>query len=155
MFAWNLLLAIAWVVLLGEATLRSFASGFILGYLLLWLLPHARGGSAYFRRVITFIRFAGFYVWKLVLANLRVAYDVITPHYFMRPGIVAIPLSASTDLEITVLAAVIGLTPGTVALDVSRDRRILYLHAMYIDDPDELRREVKHDYERRVMELLR
>ena len=73
----------------------------------------------------------------------------------MRPGVIGIPLDAKTDLEITMLANVISLTPGTLSLDVSPDRKTLYIHAMYVVDPDELRREIKDGLERRLMELLR
>ena len=68
---------------------------------------------------------------------------------------VAIPLDAETDAEITLLANLITLTPGTLSLDVSDDRRVLYIHAMYVDDVEELRRSIKDGFEKRVMELLR
>lgn len=73
------------------------------------------------------------------------------------PGVIAIPLDARTDTEITLLANLITLTPGSVSLDLSRDRRLLYVHAMYIDggDIEAYRRSVKEGLERRVLELLR
>jgi multicomponent Na+:H+ antiporter subunit E len=73
------------------------------------------------------------------------------------PGVVAIPLDARTDAEIALLANLITLTPGSVTLDISEDRRVLYVHAMYIDggDVDAYRRSVKEGLERRVLELLR
>ena len=60
-----------------------------------------------------------------------------------------------TDLEITLLANLITVTPGSFSLDVSDDRSVLYVHAMYVDDPEALRREIKDGFERRVLELLR
>ena len=89
------------------------------------------------------------------LANLRVAFDVVTPTSYARPGIVAVPLDARTDVEITLLSNLITMTPGSLAIDVSDDRTVIYVHAMFVDDPDELRREIKEDLERRVLELLR
>ena len=80
---------------------------------------------------------------------------MITPPFYSRPGIVAVPLDARTDFEIMTLANLISLTPGTLSLDVSEDRRTLYVHAMFIDDPDALRREIKQGMERRVLEALR
>lgn len=73
------------------------------------------------------------------------------------PGVVAIPLDAHTDAEITLLANLITLTPGSVSLDLSEDRQVLYVHAMYIDggDVEAYRRSVKEGLERRVLELLR
>ena len=73
----------------------------------------------------------------------------------MRPGVIGIPLDAETDLEITMLANVISLTPGTLSLDVSEDRKTLYIHAMYVENPDDLRTEIKDGLEKRLLELLR
>jgi multicomponent Na+:H+ antiporter subunit E len=101
------------------------------------------------------LNLALFFIWELILANLRVAYDVVTPRHHMRPGVIGVPLAAHTDLEITVLSSMISLTPGTLSLDVSADRKILYIHAMYIDDVDAVRRKIKDGFERRVLEVLR
>jgi multicomponent Na+:H+ antiporter subunit E len=68
---------------------------------------------------------------------------------------VAIPLDVETDVEITLLANLITLTPGTLSMDISDDRKVLYVHAMYVDDPEALRAEIKNGFERRVLEMLR
>jgi multicomponent Na+:H+ antiporter subunit E len=95
-------------------------------------------------------------MWELLLANLRLACDVLTPGYHLRPGVVAVPLDARTDTEITLLANMITLTPGSFSLDVSADRRVLYVHVMYLDeDVDEFRRRIKNGFERRILEVLR
>jgi multicomponent Na+:H+ antiporter subunit E len=79
------------------------------------------------------------------------------PASYVCPGVVAVPLDARTDLEITLLANLITLTPGSVSLDLSEDKRVLYVHAMYIDggDVEAYRRSIKEGLERRVLELLR
>jgi multicomponent Na+:H+ antiporter subunit E len=81
----------------------------------------------------------------------------LAPVSYVCPGVVAIPLDARTDAEITMLANLITLTPGSVSLDISDDRRFLYVHAMYIDggDVEAYRRSIKEGLERRVLELLR
>jgi multicomponent Na+:H+ antiporter subunit E len=81
----------------------------------------------------------------------------LAPESYVCPGVVAIPLDARTDLEIALLANLITLTPGSVSLDLSEDRQVLYVHAMYIDggDVEAYRRSVKDGLERRVLELLR
>ncbi len=94
-----------------------------------------------------------FFLWELVLANLRVARDVLLPVGRLRPAIVAVPLDLKTDWQITLLAILITLTPGTLSLDVSTDRKVLFLHAMHVDDPEALRREIKSGFERRVRRL--
>lgn len=107
------------------------------------------------RKAWLFIRFAGFYLKELILANVRVAHDAVTPPHYMRPAILAIPLDAKTDLEILALANLITMTPGSLSVDVSTDRRVLYVHGMYVDDAAAFRADIKNRLERRVLELLR
>lgn len=156
-FLSNLLLAIAWAVATGEFTVANLAVGLALGYAILWFAQRALGPSVYFGKVPQVIGFAVFYLWQLFLSNLRVAYDVVTPKHYMKPGVIAIPLDAKTDAEITLLANLITLTPGTLSLDLSADRTVLYVHAMYIDDgdADAARRQIKDGLERRVLEVMR
>ncbi|HMO85468.1 MAG TPA: Na+/H+ antiporter subunit E [Lacipirellulaceae bacterium] len=156
LFLWNLLLAITWAVATGEFTLPNLAIGFGAGYLTLVIARRALGDSTYYRKAPLTVRFFFFYMKQMVMANLRVAYDVVTPTHYMRPGVIAVPLDVKTDAEITLLANLITLTPGTLSLDLSADRRTLYVHTMYIDDDeDRTRQQIKDGLERRVLELLR
>ena len=152
----NLLLALAWTALRGEFSLTNLVTGHVLGYLI--LLSLVMGGvlpaSRYIGRVNRAVALAAFFLWELVLANFRLALDVATPRYQMTPGILAVPLDATKDSEILLLTMLINLTPGSVALDVSEDRKVMYVHVMYIDSPDAARAEIKHGFERRVRQLL-
>ena len=134
---------------------RAHSMGFVDASVSLFVSRRALGPSDYFVKVRYAISFTLFFLWELLLANLRVAYDVLTPRHHMRPRVIAIPLDARTDVEITALAYFISLTPGTLCLDVSADRRALFIHAMYAPDADALRREIKQGLERRLLELMR
>ena len=153
----NILLALAWAALQGRFSLMNLATGWLLGYVILLLLVKGGvlGPSRYVGRLWRFAAFAGYFLWELVRANLRVALDVATPHYHMTPGIIELPLDAQSDAEILLLAALMNLTPGSVALDVSPDRRVMYVHVMYIQTADAARAEIKEGLERRVIGLLR
>ena len=157
MFVGNLLLALAWAELQASVTLANLFVGYVLGYLILLLL--VRGGvlreSRYVGKVSMAVGLAAFFLRELVMANLRLARDVVAVRQNVRPGIIAVPLDATSDSEILLLTALINLTPGSVALDVSPDRKLLYVHAMYVDTADAARSEIKHGYERRVLLLLR
>jgi multicomponent Na+:H+ antiporter subunit E len=153
-FVLNLFLAIVWVGLTGRATAGGLLVGFILGYLLLLWFRRLIGPTTYFEKVLGLVSFLLFYAEEMVRANLRVARDVVSIRRQSRPGIVAVPLDLTTDLEITVLVILIALTPGTFGLDLSSDRRVLYIHAMFVDSADALRASVKNDLERRVKELF-
>jgi multicomponent Na+:H+ antiporter subunit E len=156
LFIWNILLAFIWTAATGPFTVANLLVGFLLGYLVLWLAYRAGDEPpGYFRRVRRLFAFAAYFVVELVRASLRVAHDVVTPKVHMRPGVIAIPLDAETDAEITALANVITLTPGTLSLDLSEDRRHLYIHAMFIEDADRLRDEIKRGFERQLLEVMR
>ncbi|TWU45023.1 Na(+)/H(+) antiporter subunit E [Novipirellula aureliae] len=154
-FLLNIFFAFVWALASGELSLPNLILGFALSYFVLWLTQSIMPPTRYFGRLSSAIRFVGYFLWQLVLSNLRVAYDVVTPHLYMRPGIVTIPLDAKTDEEITLLANFITLTPGTLSLDVSEDKRYLYVHAMFVDDVDEFRDSIKNGFERRLLELMR
>jgi multicomponent Na+:H+ antiporter subunit E len=154
-FGLNLVLALLWAAVVGSVDTAHLVVGFVFGYGVLWASKPLLGDTDYFSKVPRAFSFAAFFLWELVLSNLRVAWDVVTPRAYRRPGVVAVPLDAATDLEITLLANLVTLTPGTLSLDVSEDRTTLYVHAMFVDDPDALRRAIKDGFERRVLELMR
>lgn len=156
LFIYNILISLLWALLTGSVSIGNLTIGFVLGYFALTLLyPATSGKSSYSQKSMQFVGFSLYFTKELVVSSWRVAWDIIKPLPLMRPGIVGIPLDAETDLEITMLANLITLTPGTLSLDVSPDRKTLYIHAMYVINPDDLRAEIKEGMERRLLELLR
>ncbi|MCP5468675.1 MAG: Na+/H+ antiporter subunit E [Deltaproteobacteria bacterium] len=108
-----------------------------------------------FFRTFALLRFIVFYLKELVLANLTVAYDAITPRHHMHPGVVAVPLDIQSDLEMILLTNLISMTPGTLCLDVSSDRKTLFVHVMYLDDKEKFIQSVKNRLERYILEIVR
>jgi multicomponent Na+:H+ antiporter subunit E len=148
-------LALLWVSATGSFTAGNLAVGACLGYLVLAVTQRAPNVRTTLRRTRLAAGLLGFFLWELVLSNLRVAYDVISPRYRISPGVVGVKLDARTDLEITLLANLITLTPGTMSLDVSADRKVLFVHSMYLEDRDAFERSIKKGFERRVLQVLR
>lgn len=153
MFLLNLVLAFAWLALRGRMTTLDFAIGFVLGFLVLALSGRFVGSPHYARRAWRAVSFAAFFLVELVRANLWLAAEILRPGLRLRPGIVAVPLDVTSDAEILLLSSLVTLTPGTLSLDVSPDRRTLYVHALAVDDADAFRRQIKQGFERRVKEL--
>lgn len=152
---WNLLLGLAWVVLTGDFNGLNLLVGLVFGYITLVLIEHQLDSlKGYPARIPRLLKFIGFFIKELVQANLRVGFDILTPPWHMQPGVIAMPLDARTEMEITMVANLISLTPGTLSLDVSDDRKVLYIHAMFLDDEEELRRNLK-EMECRALELFR
>lgn len=154
-FLSNILLTFIWVALTGNFTFGNTLFGFILSFFILKMVTRGRREAKYFRIVPKVIAFIFFFLYELVKANLQVAYEVMTPNFNMTPGIIKIPLDAETDLEITFLANMISLTPGTLSIDVSTDKKVLYVHSMYIKDKENFILSIKNGFEKRLLEILR
>ncbi len=155
LFLFNIILMGLWLGSTGALTPSNALLGFVVGYLVLWWLKPLFGATAYFRKVPLAIWYFALFMWEVLKSNLRVAWDVVTPQRLRKPGVVAVPLDVETDLEITVLASMITLTPGSLCLDFSEDRRTMFIHEMFVDDPELVRVEVKTRFERWVLTLLR
>ncbi|MCY4305586.1 MAG: Na+/H+ antiporter subunit E [Aestuariivita sp.] len=151
----NLLFALSWVFFFGEFNALTLSSGFVLGYAVLWLLyPLTGGPSGYFLRVWYWIRLIGMFHYELVVSSISVFIDVITPKHRARPAIIEMPLSVKSDAGILLVTNLITLTPGTLSLDVSEDRKTLKIHAMFADNPEAVCAELKNGMERWVIDAL-
>ena len=156
-FVWNLLLAVVWAVVLDDLSPSGLLIGFVAGYLVLFAASRlGLGGRAYFHKVFAAVAFLLWFARELTIANFRMMRFTVSPLRAMTPGIVAVPLDEGlSDLEITTLASLVSLTPGTLSLDVTPDRRTLYVHAMDASDPDAVRADVKDGFEARIKGILR
>jgi multicomponent Na+:H+ antiporter subunit E len=154
LFLLNILLAVAWGALTGNFTPTSLIFGFILSYLILWIGFRRGGTSRYFTRVIHAIEFILFFLNALIQANLRMAKTVLSPKLVLRPAVIGVPLDLRSDAAITILMNLITLTPGTLSLDVSSDRKVLFVHAIWVEDEEKFRLNIKEGFEKRVKELF-
>ena len=106
-------------------------------------------------RIVKILGFICFYLVEMIRSNLRVAYDVLTPAHKMKPAILEIPLDVKTDMEILLFANLMTMTPGTMSFRLSEDKSKLYVHAMYVDDPERQKQEIKEKFENRLLEIFR
>jgi len=153
-FLSNILLTFVWVALTGDFSFENYLFGFFLNFHILWLITVGRNRSKYFLIVPKVLLLLVFFLFELIKANIEVAYEVITPKLNMTPGIIMVPLDVKSDIGITVLANMISLTPGTLSLDVSNDKKVLFVHAMYIKDKEVFIKGIKDGFERRILEVL-
>jgi len=153
-FAINLLFAVLWAALAGEFTLTSLGIGFLIGFAALSVARPLFAEQGYFLRLPRLLRLTGVFLWELVVSSLRVAVDVLRPGQTNRPGIIAVPLRSRGEMETFLLSSLVTLTPGTLSLDLSEDGATLYVHAMFVDDPDALRAEIRDTLETPVLKAL-
>ncbi|MER7456562.1 Na+/H+ antiporter subunit E [Micromonospora sp. NPDC126480] len=90
-------------------------------------------------RVARIVRFLTWFAGRLVVANLVVAREILTPGSGLHPAIVRVPLRTRTDTEIALVTLCVTLTPGTLTLAVRRDPPVMWVHGMYASDASAFR----------------
>lgn len=154
LYAINLLMAIVWAAITGSASLHNLIFGFVLSTLTLGLIRGQINGTGYITRVMRVASLAWLFFVELAKSAWKVALMVVSPKLEIQPGIFAYPLTVTRDFEITLLANLITLTPGTLSVDVSQDRKTLYVHAIDCSDPEGTKREIAEGFERKIREAF-
>lgn len=88
------------------------------------------------RRYLWFFYYMLFFVWECFKANIEVAYLVIHPRLPIHPGIVKVKTALKSDTGLTFLANSITLTPGTMTVDIDKEKGFLYIHWINITAQD-------------------
>lgn len=151
----TLVLAIGWGSATGNFTLGNLLLGGVLGGFCLFLIRGQIGGPRFWRRSVRVLSLAWLFMQELAVSAVRVGLLVLRPRLHLRPAMIAFPLTATRDVEITLLANLVTLTPGTLSVDVSADRKYLLIHAIDVQDREDLIRSIRDGLERRVMEACR
>lgn len=150
----SLTLLLLWLVITDAASFGLL----LLGGFLALVVPHLTQAfspdAPCLVRVDLALRFLVVFAGDIVTANWRVARQVIGPLCRLSPGFVEVPLDLRDPFVATLLASVVSLTPGTVAIDIDRERWILLVHALDAPDPQALADEIKQRYERPLREIF-
>jgi multicomponent Na+:H+ antiporter subunit E len=154
--AWNVMLALAWVAITGSFTAVNFGLGMAIGFVALMVSQRIPGVPRYTRRSWKVLTLSAFTAKEIVMANVRVTRDLFGVKR-TRPAIVRVPIRATTDAEVTLLAALVTLTPGSTAIDVAPDGTSMLVHVTNLPagGVEEAIRSVQDGFERRILEVLR
>jgi multicomponent Na+:H+ antiporter subunit E len=109
-----------------------------------------RAFFGFFIRLFRLLIFMVYYLKELVVSSLYVAYDIITPKDLMKPGFVEVPLDLKSDTAVIALANLISMTPGSLTVDMTPDRKKIFIHAMYLYDKEKFIQKIKNELEGRI-----
>lgn len=108
----------------------------------------------FFKRVWGWIKFSLFYLEEVVRSNLFIVWDVLTFGDQSNPSIIALDLpDEMTDNQILLVSNMITMTPGTLCLDLTEDRKKLLVHILYSNDIEETRNYLTKSYVQRIIDL--
>lgn len=152
----NLFVSLLWPTLNGEYSLSALFTGFLLGFVVLAIVRRSYGKFFFYAAGFLF-----YVLFAILQSNLKLAGLVLgtifSPKKTVRPGIVAVPLTLTDPFERTLLASIITLTPGTLSMDLrQRDGQdVLFVHTIDLHDTEAFRREIKVNFEDRILHLHR
>jgi len=107
----------------------------------------------YFQRLYRLIIFVLTYLFQLTKANILIAKEILSIHPKLKPGIIKLDLDVKKDYEILSMVNLISMTPGSLCVDISEDKKYIYVHEMYLDNVEEAKLKIKNSLEKRILEL--
>ena len=150
----NLFLTIVWMAMTGDFSPTNFLEGFVLAYIMVAVAERSETAATYVRRGGRLLLLVLVFFRELIWASVRVVRSVFMPRAYLNPGVVAIPLDLKSDFEIMLLGHMITLTPGTLTLEVSPDKKYIYVHTMELGvSVEAFRQSIKDGFERRILEV--
>ena len=138
-----------------ENAFTLFAA-FVIALTFFWLLCFLFY-RRYFNKLPHIIDLILYFIKEFLLVNLALAYEILTPGHSLEPTVIALPLDVKSDMEILLLANLITLTPGTLTLDITEDKKTLFVHAIFVKnrDTDKVKYELKNGFERKILNITR
>lgn len=156
-FLLNLLIAFLWMAINNNGSGSSFIVGYVFGIILLLVLMKSQTWTRpfYLVRIWAIMKLLLIFARELTVSNFVVIGHIIRPKLAIRPGIFAYETALTSAWEVTLLSCLICLTPGTLTLDVSKDGKTLYIHAIDIKDAELLVAQIRGTFEQAIMEVTR
>lgn len=150
----NVIIGVVWMLLSTSIAPRTFMIGYLIGALLIFLMRRYFTAKFYLGWVWASIKLMLIFLKELALANWDVLRIVLQPKKLsIKPVIFEFPVELEHDWEITLLSALITLTPGTLVVHVSDDQRKLYIHAIDENDVDGAIASIKNSFEKAIKEV--
>lgn len=152
-----IVLALGWIAVVGGFTLPNLLLGLAVAVFVIFLLRQRLRQPVPLRRIAAILSLALFFLRELLLSAFAVARLALSPALRSRlsPAIIAFPLTVKSEAEITLLANLITLTPGTLTIDVAADHGCLYVHALTLPSRQALIEAIATGLEKRVIEVFR
>ncbi len=151
----TLMLTVVWLLLVNTFTLGNLLLGVVLGVAIPVITRPFWQKRPKLKRPLKIVEYALVVIWDIVVANVIVAYTILfKSNARTRSHWIRVPLDLTSPEAITILAGTITMTPGTVSSALSGDASSILVHCLDTDDPEGVRDQIKHRYERRLKEIF-
>jgi multicomponent Na+:H+ antiporter subunit E len=135
-------LTLVWFALWGSVSWANLLGGLGAATVAIWILPSRQRSGGLGFRPIHAVRLVGYFLWRLAVATVIVAWEIVTPKDRTRPAIVSVPLATTHPTIIAGVANMVSLTPGTITIDVAMDPTTLYIHVLHFESAARTRADI-------------
>jgi multicomponent Na+:H+ antiporter subunit E len=156
-----LLSFVIYVVYTGSLRLYDIVTGVlvsvVVGVLTSNLLIEDWRKSLSLRRFASLVRFALRYFFiDEVKSHLLLIRLSLSPKLDLRPAIVKMPIKTRSDYGITLVSLAITNTPGTVVVDLNKEKGNIYVHWIYAKttSPEESYKEVSEVFDKYALKIF-
>jgi multicomponent Na+:H+ antiporter subunit E len=151
----NLFIAALWMFLQDEWSILAFFSGYLVGLFVLFMLRRFFPSSFYLITFIAILKLILVFIQELITSSILVIRHIVRPKINITPGIFALKINVEGDLEVTLLALLMNLTPGSVVVEVSPDSKVFYIHAMDIPESSDAAVKSSKIFEKAIKDVTR
>ncbi len=151
----NFFLALVWMFMTVSFTPSGFIIGFLVGLGIIIVMRRFFSKRLYILRVWALISLFLLFLRELFMSSIQVLAIVIRPNMNIKPAIFEMETELNNDWQVTLLSALITLTPGTLVIGISEDQKRLYIHALDFEDIDSAVSSIKNTFERAILEVSR
>ena len=121
----NLFIGFLWMFLQDDWSVLTFSVGYLFGVLVLFILRRFFNDKFYIFTLNAIIQLFLLFMYELLISSILVMRKILARRIDIKPGIIAMETSLESDLEVTLLALLVTLTPGSVVMEVSEDNNCL------------------------------
>ena len=147
-------LILLWIFFTDSLNPLNIAVGLLLSVLIYFLFGNYSSSKRHSIKILKILNLIFFFIKELLLANLRVALEVLKPKFDMTPAIISVPLDITRPFQLVIFSGMITLTPGSLTLNFSDDNKTVYIHTLYYSSPEEFRSYIKNGFEKKIMEAF-
>lgn len=153
----NILIAFLWVLLQDEDSFQfsTWFGGFLVGMGILYVMRRFFFKEFYLQRVYAAFKLLLIFIRELITSSVLIIKQILSPKMNLTPGIFTYKTKLEGEWEVTALALLLMLTPGSVVIEISPNNDTFYIHAMDIPDSKNAVLRAMTKFEKAIMEVTR
>ncbi|WP_010648572.1 Na+/H+ antiporter subunit E [Oceanobacillus massiliensis] len=156
-FLLNVFIAVLWTLISDEDELKftTLVMGYLVGVVIVFLMHRFFGERFYLSRFFALIKMLFIFHVELFHSSVFVIKHILRPKIQIKPGIFKYETDLRGDWEITALALLLTLTPGSVVMEVTPEGDAFYIHAMDVEESKVMLLRSLDKFEKAIMGVTR